>query len=1193
MNPRDQLATYVKKVVARLRLGALLRGMAVIISAALTATILLVLIANAFAFSDGSLDWARLALCLVLACAVGYGLAAPLLALNRKQAVRRAERVFPKFDQRLLTFNELEAAGRDPFIDLLAADTLEVARVAEPAGLVPDGKLLAWLVASVAAFAVLIWIITAGPGFLGYGAARLWAGSLGSATPFYDIRVSPGNAAVRRTASQLVTAEVVGRQADSARLYARYQSSSKWEQVVMQRMPGAAGFEFLFAGLPESVEYYVEAGPLHSRHYNLRVTNLPAVKQIRVTYHFPAWTGIKDSVEDHGGDLRAVEGTEAELNVSFDQPVGRTFLALDSGKEIDLAARERTLSHGALRIEKDGLYHIAGIDQGQPVRLSEDFFIEARKASAPEVRVIRPGRDYHASPIEEVTVGVRADDDFGLSGVDLHYSVNGGPDQTVNLLKQKGVKTVEGSTTLYLEDFKMAPGDVVGIYASARDARSEAHTDIFFIQAEPFAREFTQSQVAGGGGGGGTGGEQSQISQREKEIIAETWKHQGNKNPSKQEATEAAKFLSGVQAKLRDQSLSLAGRLERRELTEENSEFSHFQEDMNNAAKAMGPAAQNLEQQKWKEAIPDEQKALQYLLRAEATFRQIEVAFGNRGGGGGGGGSGRDLQSLFDLELDTEKNQYETAETGVAANQRAQQIDSALQKLDELARRQEELAEQQRRNPKGFQSRWEQEMLRREAEKLQEQMAQMARSNSQQGPEGAAGSSSPSSSSPSGRGQQSSADASVQQALERLRQANDDMRRAASPEQSEADARRAADRLREASSLLGRTRNQDATERLNSMAREGDRLAGEQRAQADRMRRAFDPAQVAKRAGEGQSESSRQDLAKLSDDRRRLASDLAGLEKDMQNATRDLAYGQRPAASKLRDALGGMQQSELQSRVQRSAEMLRRGMNPSSTTMSNSAETAIASGIEHLDEQLRQAQQTLGGQPRSPEDALDRVERLRSQVETLARDLGGRNPETGSGRGSNPTREGNPQAGLTRGGNSQANEGRGGDPQASQARGGGTSPDGRSGEYAGGPRGTGQNVGGYDPGGFPWPQGKERQPAPVSQADLERAFEEARRELSELRQAVRGEPGPLGDIQDLTRELNRLDPRRFPGNPAMLEDLHAQVLTSVDKIELRLRRELDEKQTGQVRSGDNLSVPAGYQDSVAEYFRRLSKRPAP
>src|SRR5207253_10872506 len=59
----------------------------------------------------------------------------------------------------------------------------------------------------------------------------------------------------------------------------------------------------------------------------------------------------------------------------------------------------------------------------------------------------------------------------------------------------------------------------------------------------------------------------------------------------------------------------------------------------------------------WSDALPNEEKALQHLLRAEATFLQITVAFGSRGGGGGGAGgsAGRDLASLFDLELDTEK----------------------------------------------------------------------------------------------------------------------------------------------------------------------------------------------------------------------------------------------------------------------------------------------------------------------------------------------------------------------------------------------------------------------------------------------------------------------------------------------------------------------------------------------------------
>ena len=53
----------------------------------------------------------------------------------------------------------------------------------------------------------------------------------------------------------------------------------------------------------------------------------------------------------------------------------------------------------------------------------------------------------------------------------------------------------------------------------------------------------------------------------------------------------------------------------------------------------------------------------------------------------------------------------------------------------------------------------------------------------------------------------------------------------------------------------------------------------------------------------------------------------------------------------------------------------------------------------------------------------------------------------------------------------------------------------------------------------------------------------------------------------------------------------AQVLSDVDKLELRLQRSANDKQSGQVRSSDTDTVPAGYQDAVAEYFRRLSKRP--
>ena len=156
-------------------------------------------------------------------------------------------------------------------------------------------------------------------------------------------------------------------------------------------------------------------------------------------------------------------------------------------------------------MEKDGAYHVAAMDEGQQVRLSEDYFISTEQGEPAEHCDRAAAGDYRASPIEEVTVGVKAGADFGLTHVSLHYSVNGGPDQTVNILKQQGAKDASGNATLSMEDFKLQPGDVVSLYATAKDNHAETKTDISFIQVDPFEREFSQSQQSGGGGGGGGG----------------------------------------------------------------------------------------------------------------------------------------------------------------------------------------------------------------------------------------------------------------------------------------------------------------------------------------------------------------------------------------------------------------------------------------------------------------------------------------------------------------------------------------------------------------------------------------------------------------------------------------------------------------------------------------------------------------
>ena len=309
----------------------------------------------------------------------------------------------------------------------------------------------------------------------------------------------------------------------------------------------------------------------------------------------------------------------------------------------------------------------------------------------------------------------------------------------------------------------------------------------------------------------------------------------------------------------------------------------------------------------------------------------------------------------------------------------------------------------------------------------------------------------------------------------------------------------------------------------------------------------------------------------------------------MQDAERDLASTQRPAASKLRDALGGIEQSDLPTRVQRSADWLSRGIDPNS----NSTEEGIGKDLQQLSSQMREAQQAMGtGQPQDSETALDRIQRLRENLQAL--NPGNRNGQNGQ-RGQNG-QPGQGQAGQNGqpGQNGQAGQ-NGQRGQNGQA--GGANANGQYGGQYGDTRGGGNRgglvYGNVDTGGQTYGPGTAAPAVATPGGDPQAAIQQGVNELNQLRESVQDDPEAERQVQDLIREMQGLDPRRFPGNPAMVEQLHAQVLSDVDKLELRLQRAQDDKQSGQVRSSDTDTVPSGYQDAVAEYFRRLSKRQQP
>ena len=137
------------------------------------------------------------------------------------------------------------------------------------------------------------------------------------------------------------------------------------------------------------------------------------------------------------------------------------------------------------------------------------------------------------------------------------------------------------------------------------------------------------------------------------------------------------------------------------------------------------------------------------------------------------------------------------------------------------------------------------------------------------------------------------------------------MRRATgSPDQSGAGGRRAAERLGEAQQSLQGLRRQQSTDQMGSIADRADDLARRQAQFEKQMRQTYGRGGQKPETFEGMT-AQREQNQKMAGDKEKIYQDLDKLEKDMQQAVRDNMGTQPQLSSKLREALGDLQQSEV------------------------------------------------------------------------------------------------------------------------------------------------------------------------------------------------------------------------------------------------------------------------------------------
>jgi hypothetical protein len=607
----------------------------------------------------------------------------------------------------------------------------------------------------------------------------------------------------------------------------------------------------------------------------------------------------------------------------------------------------------------DGQYFVAAKVGGEQIRLTDDYFITVLDDEAPKVEFTRPGRDWSASSIEEVTAQVTAKDDFTIESLELHYSVNGGDWESVVL--PSNANEVEANYVFFLEalaqnDEKrttLTPGDLISYYAVATDRGKSASTDIFFIDVQPFDRRYSQSQQSGGMAGQLGGQAQDEISRRQREIIVSTWnliREQQNRRISDEAyVSDNAALLSRLQSTLRGQVETLTMRTSARQLNASDTEIALFVEHLNKAAEVMLPAAERLGEIELEQAILPEQEALQHLLRAEAVFTDINISMqANRGRGGQ---AGRDLTEMFELEMDIEKNQYESG-SRATPDPPAEQLNEVQDELAELARRQEQLSKSLERNEMNTPAqKWQQEMLRRNVEELRDRLERMQRQSGELTPGAAPG-------------------AELADGTSELRRRLDSAMRAMNEATTEGSDREQIRRASaEAHRQLEGARDKAAEEqrqaRQASLAdlseRAGDvfdtQLELEQRLQQAIRGQLLDGDDDAFGSG-----MTMQEEYEMAEEKRQLLAELQSLDQAIRREAKGLEDVEPRAASQLEDAVDDLRDNRIDTRIAVAAAYIEQG----EAVYVAASDSAITEALRALREDVRRAESMTGGADGDP-----------------------------------------------------------------------------------------------------------------------------------------------------------------------------------------------------------------------------------
>ena len=659
----------------------------------------------------------------------------------------------PTFDDALVTAVDSSVAADPAFRPLLVAAAVRRLDEITPEQIVSGERLRNRALAAAAGLGALAFVLVTASPPLGRAFETAWIMFWPGAI---QIEVQPGDARVVAGQPLEIRAIVKAGGRVFTRLTPQLAVAAGNQERTVAMNPGDGAFAFPFESIDRTFRYTITAGRARSREYTVSALFPPRIERIELRYEYPAFTGLRPRTEDDGGDIYAPKGTRVQVRVHVDKAVSSGEMTLAGGGSRPFARANDRVLEGDLVLARDDSYRIRLAD-GDGLRTDTDteYFIRLMDDRPPDVRILRPAGDQQITPLEEVAIEARAEDDYGIDSLELVYAVPGGKTMSVPFDRTSGTDVVRlGAHLLAAEDLNVKPGDVITYYARARDVGrgkrpTEARSDMYLPRSSAVQR--------GVRGSGKPGGWRWSLksADREPDCRAEgnhrrDLEHRaplggraiGERRPGRRAGAGRAEGAGGADV---DQAHArpVADAAAHPDTAADAGLARPASGDpVGNAILSMQRAVEQLQGERTRDALPHEMAALQGLLQAQAEIKRREVMqqSANNSSGGGSGRQGEDLSALFDKELQRHQRTNYEARSQIEERPDQKKQDDALERIRDLARRQEEINRQAEELAKAQLSAEEQkrqlERLTREQEQLREQMEELARRKNEQNAQG-------------------------------------------------------------------------------------------------------------------------------------------------------------------------------------------------------------------------------------------------------------------------------------------------------------------------------------------------------------------------------------------------------------------------------------------------------------------------